>query len=596
MTEATHPVGDAATELTWPAAPYKGLNYYGADDHPLFAGRDDDIVSCARGLGDHGTRVMLLHGLTGCGKSSFLRAGLIPYLEGDAGGFQFLRDADPGVSRALFVRSTHAPLQQLARAIYEFAFRGLELRTPRGPRKVDLTPGLLGHADLESFCDDVSGHVERMHAALTAIGDRLPRTLVLVIDQGEEVLTLRPGTQGDEYRAGFFQFLAELSRADLDLRVMIALRTEYYGRFRHELQLCSADPVRVRDFYLAILDHASLIKAIERPTLETPVGSLSAPRGHYRFSYEPGLSERIATDLDAASPAGGILPAMQIVCGRLYEQTRRGTIWQIKSADYEQLGGADGQIHAHLNEALRQAIHRTAPALSGKKLRRERDRWKQTLSHLARSQADGSVTTELRPEQEMIDIANAAYCKQPFASMMDTLCTDELRVCRRVEIMHRDLVIGNAPQRDERDKPTVCYCLGHDAIGLALKQWEDVRERADLGKELLAVTMTIIVFLALGITKCVYAPTAHQLASKSAEMELPAIGRQALLWTAGVAFGVGALVGGLFMFILNNWSILRLALSPSFLARIWRLTDETATTEQAKAFQQRARRARKEDR
>ncbi|HEX8115403.1 MAG TPA: hypothetical protein VF516_47075 [Kofleriaceae bacterium] len=571
MTKAP-PVVAAATEFAWPKAPYKGLNYYGAADHPLFAGRENDIVLCARSLGDHETRLMLLHGLTGCGKSSFLRAGLIPYLEGEAGGFQFLRDVDPGVSRALFVRSTHAPLQHIAKTIYEFASRGLELRTPRGPHPVDLTPVRLGHTDLESFCDDVSGNVERMHAALAAIGDRLPRTLVLVVDQGEEVLTLRPGKQGDGYRAGFFQCLAELSQADLDLRVVVALRTEYYGRFRHELQIRAADPAHIRDFYLATLDHDSLIKAIERPTLETPIGSFGVPWAHYRFSYEPGLSERIATDLEAASPPGGILPAMQIVCERLYEQAQRSTIPQIASADYERLGGADGQIHAHLNDALRHAILRLSPTLTNKELRRERDRWKQLLLNLAKSQVDGSVTTELRLEEQMIDAANESGCKQPFAPMMDTLCTDELRVCRRVEIMRRDLAINNSLHLDEHNNPTVCYCLGHDAIGLTLKQWENARllmARVDW-KHIIIIILASILFYS----------------SSAGQFSRPFFIRLIIQLPAGLI-----ILWEFFMLSNEFWKRIRIRISSFTLARIWRITDKTATTEQAKAFQQREKRA-----
>ena len=585
MSGVTRPVDDAATELAWPAAPYKGLNYYSPSDHPLFAGRDDDIALCARSLGDHGTRLMLLHGLTGCGKSSFLRAGLIPYLEGDAGGFQFLRDADPGGGRALFVRSTHAPLQQLAKAIYEFASRGVELRTPRGPRQVDLTPVRLGHADLESFCNDISSDAERMRTALTVIGDRLPRTLVLVIDQGEEVLTLRPGKQGDRHRAGFFQFLVALSRADLDLRVVIALRTEYYGRFRHELQMRAADPSRVRDFYLATLDHDSLIKAIERPTLETSVGSFSAPRVHYRFSYEPGLSEQIATDLETASPAGGILPAMQIVCERLYEQTRRNTTWQITSTDYEQLGGADGQIHAHLNDALRLAIRRAAPTLTNVRLRRERDRWKQVLSKLVKSQVDGSVTTELRLEQEMIDAATEASCKQRFSPMMDALCTDELRICRRIEVMRRDLAIDNA-RPEEHDQPIVCYCLGHDAIGLALKQWNDAQKLAKRRKQRASSLLMIPVILV----------SIYMILQSRFQLRMPALNTiSAPDYLTILAVFIG-LVSGSFIFlsfwlIAARWNAIVIRFSPSTLARIWRIIDKTATTERVKAFQQRARRA-----
>jgi hypothetical protein len=41
--------------------------------------------------------------------------------------------------------------------------------------------------------------------------------------------------------------------------------------------------------------------------------------------------------------------------------------------------------------------------------------------------------------------------------------------------MRRDLAIDNG-HPEEHDQPTICFCLGHDAIGLALKQWNDAQE------------------------------------------------------------------------------------------------------------------------
>src|SRR5262245_1067901 len=48
--------------VAWPAAPYKGLNYYTAADAPVFAEREDDIESCSQIVGPFSTRILLLHG------------------------------------------------------------------------------------------------------------------------------------------------------------------------------------------------------------------------------------------------------------------------------------------------------------------------------------------------------------------------------------------------------------------------------------------------------------------------------------------------------------------------------------------------------
>ena len=65
----------------WPEEPYKGLNFFTSRDVLLFSQRDEDIEDCAALVDDFTTRVLILHGSSGSGKSSFIRAGLIPRLE-----------------------------------------------------------------------------------------------------------------------------------------------------------------------------------------------------------------------------------------------------------------------------------------------------------------------------------------------------------------------------------------------------------------------------------------------------------------------------------------------------------------------------------
>src|SRR5262249_22473687 len=77
-----------------PEKPYPSLRYYEHGDRPLFAGRDGDIARCAQILGAADTRMLVLHGESGCGKSSFLRAGLLPHLEEECVGFRALQEED----------------------------------------------------------------------------------------------------------------------------------------------------------------------------------------------------------------------------------------------------------------------------------------------------------------------------------------------------------------------------------------------------------------------------------------------------------------------------------------------------------------------
>ncbi len=59
--------------------PYRGLLPYDAEDADSFFGRDDDIAACLRRLRE--SRVLVVVGPSGIGKSSLLRAGVVASLE-----------------------------------------------------------------------------------------------------------------------------------------------------------------------------------------------------------------------------------------------------------------------------------------------------------------------------------------------------------------------------------------------------------------------------------------------------------------------------------------------------------------------------------
>jgi hypothetical protein len=130
-----------------PEHPYRSLAYYDREHRALFAGRDADVQRFALLLDEADCRIAVLHGQSGVGKSSLLRAGLIPFLEEECIGYKFLRDRQEGRDEPiLFIRATSDPTGPLAKALCDFCGRGEKYVTPlagKAPVEVDL-PGILG--------------------------------------------------------------------------------------------------------------------------------------------------------------------------------------------------------------------------------------------------------------------------------------------------------------------------------------------------------------------------------------------------------------------------------------------------------------------
>ncbi len=359
--------------VAWPSEPYKGLEFFSSTDVPLFSQREDDIEDCAARIDDFTTRVLILHGLSGMGKSSFLRAGLIPRLEdppGDGSRFHFLRD---GAGAPYIIRTTDDPVSRLREALRITASADGRLPARTAHEIQDILKVPASADTVESGADQV------IHALRSLAGSQGTRILAVVFDQAEEVLTLTkieqaPGVNAAK-RLAFFYLLEEICQLNLDLKIVISLRTEYYGQFCSFFSdapayriTSEASPLSgIRDYYLQpIRKEKQIIGIIKRPTLDQPIGAMSAPRETYGFEYAPGVAETIARDLSRLSGDSSILPVLQVVCRKLYEgYVRAGDSGQgakardtfvIEDKHYREIGGVEGALDSYIDAGIRSSI------------------------------------------------------------------------------------------------------------------------------------------------------------------------------------------------------------------------------------------------
>lgn len=471
----------------WPDDPYKGLSFYEPDDAPLFAGRDSDVVECAELLASSDTRVLILHGSTGCGKSSFLRAGLIPFLEDEQMGFGFLKEGEK--LKSVFVRSTARPLAELAKQVYDFATGDVEIKKAEGvSRKLGL-PEVVARRGRDEFAEEAGRDPAFLIKVLGDLAARLPRTLVLIIDQAEEVLTLKPEGDDDPAR-NFFYFLDEFSRTQCDLKLLVALRTEFYGKFRGKMARGTTSSPNVIEYLLDDLTKEQIVRAIERPTSGAPVGNLTAPQEKYRFTFEPGLAEKIAGDLLSKNLAGGLLPVLQVVCDTLYHATKGAPDGQprvITATDYGKLGSIEDQVDKHVTETLTRWCE--SASLTGREAQREIDRWKEVLATLASAQADGTVTTGVINRARLYElVVEERGSRLNFDETVKYLVQDKVRVLRP------------AGSTLTPEGEPASFSLGHDAIGLALHRWKLAKQESEEAMASTRRSIYIMGFSLIGIS------------------------------------------------------------------------------------------------
>ncbi|MCP4214634.1 MAG: hypothetical protein GY765_08250 [bacterium] len=463
---------------TWPRLPYKGLSYYGPKDAALFSGRARDTDTCSKVLGNFQTRILLLHGKTGCGKSSFLRAGLIPIMENEGVGIEFLKK-DRADNNAIFIRCTDSPLERLAAELYEFIEKGytFKRRTKDGEIEVkrDLTEALQGESNQADF---IRRALEEsfLLESLKILSSILPNTLMVVLDQAEEVITLSPRMKDTEKSRRFFQFLQDFDASGIDMKLVISLRTEYYGRFYNLMHIDFSARSDARQYYLDDFSLESLEEAIERPTSKEPVPGFGVPP--YGFEYEPGLVKKIASQLMEAKQQGGVLPVMQIVCSGLYGKMRRARKQPqiITHDDYKNLGGITGRIQEHIKYVLQDTCKKQK--LEATEIENEIHRWMHVLVKFSGMQGDGTVTTEVIAEEKLAGMLEEAGVKLNIPVTLEHLANPRKLILKSVELFN-----------SATGKRIPSYSLGHDVIGLTLKEWftryeeEVLRKDAEKGKE-----------------------------------------------------------------------------------------------------------------
>ena len=346
-----------------PAEPYKLLEAFGEADAPLYFGRDGEVRELADLLDSPVIKTVSVFGPCGIGKSSLLRAGLARGLDlGRRELVVLLAGADPERAVREWVADR---FEAASRVATENAALAVASRTEAGPLSTDA-----GAAVAPELVVGV------LRAALRGSA----RTLVLVVDQLEELFTLN--ARGSPRVARFFALVERLAEVrDPALKVVLSYRTEFRGElFALEERLGHAH----RAAPLREIAEAGLAEAIEGPS-RLP---------GYGFAYAPGFAARLAGEILAGTRARGetALPVMQIVCRQLHDRMKAKGLARIDAALYESaLGGARGALERWVEERLGSADYQGRAPMA-----------RQMLKALTLKEEGGERFARALPEDEVL--------------------------------------------------------------------------------------------------------------------------------------------------------------------------------------------------
>ncbi|MEN8184434.1 MAG: protein kinase, partial [Myxococcota bacterium] len=267
------------TSATPAMNPYRGLAAFEEPDARFFFGREDLVAAVVNKLRNE--PLALLVGPSGSGKSSLLRAGVIPALRSEG-------------SLPVVMSPSADPIGSLASALESVSTASSSIRA-------DIDAGI----------------------PLPAIVDRIApgSKLVIAVDQMEELFTVAPADQAEILLAALASTVTEESA---NLKVIASIRADFFGY-----------PLASPGFG-ALAGPATM--TIGPMRAEQLAAAISEPARLSGVEVEAALVARLAAE---TAGRAGSLPLMQFALTRAWDERSGPTV---TLANYEGLGGLTGTL------------------------------------------------------------------------------------------------------------------------------------------------------------------------------------------------------------------------------------------------------------
>nr|RNJ71246.1 MAG: hypothetical protein EDM05_01160 [Leptolyngbya sp. IPPAS B-1204] len=294
-------------------SPYKGLKQYNFSDRDYFFGRDALIARLFEAVNQN--KFLLVVGASGCGKSSAVRAGLIPELKSNLGATKLL----------------------------DFVF------TPGRNPFESFYRCLLADGKDYRFSEDEAEPARAANAqtvvnVIQSLKQDQDRWLIF-IDQFEEIFT---NCSDEQIRQSFIDALVQLNQnSDDSVRAVLAMRADFLEYFSSYPQLGM----------IANSNNIHLVTDMHRDELRQAIEQPAAKHG---VVFQEGLVEQIIQEVQGQS---GYLPLLQYTLNLLWEtecialgQDGKPHIEDrtLNRSTYSALEGVRGALQARINKLYQQ--------------------------------------------------------------------------------------------------------------------------------------------------------------------------------------------------------------------------------------------------
>jgi hypothetical protein len=285
-------------------AAFRGLLPFQEADRDHFYGREIDTLGLFEMIAHHEFRFGVLYGESGCGKTSLVRAGLLPKLW------------DKGYV-PIYCRSYKDPLAAIleeCRKRSQILYGGLSV----APREASST---------ERGRPETDAPTDYLHR----VAEELGGTLVIICDQFEEFFV---NFKTQREREPFLSFVAECYHTtNLPVKFLFSMRSDFLYLINAELAGRIPEPLlSSRLYHLRTFDEAQAEEIIEK----------SVRRANLPF--EAGLSRQVARDLATGDT---VLPSELQIVG---EQLQRKRLFTLQ--EYRRTGGKEPLVYSFLEDVI----------------------------------------------------------------------------------------------------------------------------------------------------------------------------------------------------------------------------------------------------